>query len=124
MIDNYGDHMNHISALPIFEEERFRILTNIGIPSTKDAIFDAIGALPVIKRYELDYISQAYLNDKLSVTSTLFADGAKLTFHQSLTRGIDDVVKANVLFAFVNRAGRTIRTPIDLLKRLNEMSLR
>ncbi len=124
MVDQYGEHLNHKVAYTIFEDERFQVLDGLGVPKTKEEIFEMIGALPVIRHYETDYVSQAFLGDMLSVSSSVFADRSTIKFIQSLKKGSTDIVRAKVVFGFANRSGRATRTPNKFLALLEETSLR
>lgn len=118
MVDSYGNHLNHASALKIFEDERMRLLEVHGMPEQEmERIF---GILAFVHEIHAKYNQQAFLGDHLEVLSSVYPRLASLVFHQRLEKQGKNVLDALISLAVVNTRGRPTRPPKNFLDRLNK----
>ena len=89
---NYGNHLGYDSILSILQEARIRWLKSIDKNASEINIQDNIGWL--VKKVELDILSEAFHGDLLRVS--LFVDEYKKS-HFTLQYDVENIDKKNKL---------------------------
>lgn len=108
----------HANYVRYFERGRSDFLRLVG--ADHSLLLDrADPAAFVITRLEVDYLRPARIDDALLVRTTYDTfRGAKLTIHQSITRGEEALARAIVFAACIDLSGRPRRPPSVLVERV------
>ncbi len=79
-------------------------------------LLEADGIAFAVRRCEIDYLTPARLDDELTVrTRIVKMSAATLEAEQIISRGATDCARLIVRLACVNRAGRPVRLPENIL---------
>jgi acyl-CoA thioester hydrolase len=106
--DSYG-HVNHAVYVNYLEHARMQFLQAAGYDYNG---LVAEGFFTVISRVDISYRRPAYAGEALAIETDLAAtQRISGRFHQTIRRGEDVVVAADVYWCVVNRAGRPARPP-------------
>ena len=101
----------HASFLRWCERGRTDFVRLIGVG--QKALFegaDGDACFFVVRRMELDYLSPAFMDDVLEVTTEVGEIGsASVTIKQQVRRGGKALFKAEVLIVLINKQGRPVR---------------
>lgn len=89
---NYGNHLGYDSILSILQEARIRWLKSIDEKATEIAIQDNIGWL--VKRVELDILSEAFHGDLLRVSLSV---GEYKKSHFTLCYAVENINRKSKL---------------------------
>lgn len=109
---DFSGAVYHASYLLFFERARTEMLRSRGI-NQKD-LFSQTGLGFVVRRLTLDFQRPAEMDDEIIVTTMISAiGGASLMLHQTLHRGTEVLVTAEVMVACVTQ-GRAARLPAAL----------
>lgn len=113
-----GGVVYYANYLKFMERARSEWLRALGFE--QDVLRDEAGAVFVVRRVEVDYLSPARLNDQLDVSVNLHEIGrASLSVKQTLTRGATRLVCAQVTLACVDAAHfKPIKIPAPILQAL------
>lgn len=107
----------HASYLRFMERGRTELIRGLGIDQR--ALFEGAAALGfAVRRMTIDFLKPAVMDDLLEVvTEPLQARGATMDLRQTIMRGADMLVTAEVKVACVG-GGRARRIPDALRRRL------
>jgi YbgC/YbaW family acyl-CoA thioester hydrolase len=113
-LDGFG-HLNHAAFLNYFEFARFEALRVAGFPATR-LLADGVGIHVV--RVEVDYLKEARLDQRLSV-STALAEirNSSMTLAQEASDPDDSAVvfaRGRVILVWIGPNGRPTRVPDDV----------
>ena len=109
--------------LGFLERARTEMMRLLGIPHAE--MMADHGALFTIRRYEIDYLSPAKLDDLLDVRTRVGEiGGATLTVKHEIWRGETKLVQAKVRLGCVSTAGRPSRIPAQFSRRFAEWAER
>ena len=107
--------------LGFLERARTEMMRLLGIPHSE--MMADHGAVFTIRRYEIDYLGPAKLDDLLDVRTHISEiGGATLTGKHQIWRGETKLVQATVRLGCVSTAGRPIRIPAAFSRRFAEWS--
>ena len=109
-------HSNYLNFMERGRTESLRDLglSNSGLTQDEDMIF-------ALTRTDVRYRRPALLDDLLTVRSKLLtAKGAKMEFQQSIYRGEELLVEADITLACISTAGKPKRIPEVVLKRCKQ----
>ena len=109
-------HSNYLNFMERGRTESLRELglSNSGLTQDEDMIF-------ALTRTDVRYRRPALLDDLLTVRSKLLtAKGAKMEFQQSIYRGEELLVEADITLACISTAGKPKRIPEVVLERCKQ----
>ncbi len=107
--------------LGFLERARTEMMRLLGIPHAE--MMADHGALFTIRRYEIDYLSPARLDDLLDVRTRIAEiGGATLTGKHEIWLGETKLVQAKVRLGCVSTAGKPTRIPAMFSRRFAEWS--
>ncbi len=109
-------HSNYLNFMERGRTEALRSLglSNSGLMQDEDMIF-------ALTRTDVRYRRPAMLDDLLTVRSQLLtAKGAKMEFHQSVCRGDEVLVEADITLACISTTGRPKRIPEMVLEQCKQ----
>lgn len=110
-----GGVVYHASYVNFMERSRTEWMRNFGFTNAK--LMKELGVVFVVRSLKLDYLKPALLDDLISVTSQLKEVGrSRVTLHQSIIRGEDKLVEAEVHLVSVSLENfKPVRVP-DVLR--------
>ena len=112
-VDDWGNHLNEADALKIYESERLKLFP-------KEQMIKH-GVLGLLKEQHPRYLAQVYGEEKVTVTTAIYIDGARLYFlHVMLRDGVpvqDNLVEAVMI---VPSTGAPTRIPPAFLHEVRE----
>lgn len=109
---DFSGFVYHARYLHFLERGRSDYLRLLGVHHAELA---RDGLAFAVRRMQLDFIQPARIDDLLTIeTQAGELGGARLALHQTISRGGDLLVEAEVLAALVNREGRPRRLPTVL----------
>jgi acyl-CoA thioester hydrolase len=113
-----GGVVYYANYLKFVERARTEWLRALGFEQTELAAVH--GVVFVVRSITLEYLKPARFNDELEVTVDLRDTGAsRIELHQTVRRGADELVQAQVEIACVNTASfRPVRIPGPVIARL------
>jgi acyl-CoA thioester hydrolase len=119
-----GGVVYHANYLRFLERSRTECLRALGISQT--TLVQELGVLFVVASLTIDYRRPARLDDALTITCDVAADGgACLSFQQQILRGEDVLVAASVRVASIDaQSFRPKRVPAAVVDALRELSSR
>ena len=107
--------------LGFLERARTEMMRLLGIPHAE--MMADHGVLFTIRRYEIDYLSPAKLDELLDVRTRISEiGGATLSGKHEIWRGETKLVQAKVRLGCVSTAGKPARIPAPFSRRLAEWS--
>jgi acyl-CoA thioester hydrolase len=113
-----GGLVYHANYLKYLERARSMLLYHKGI--THAQLRENKKLMFVLKSCNIVYEKPAYLEDELFVyTEPELLSGARLKMKQSIVRGQDLLVKADMVLACVTLEGRPVRVPPFIASALN-----
>lgn len=113
---DFSGRVYHASYLRFLERGRTEWLREQGFEQRELAVGDAM--VFAVRRIEIDYLRAALMDDLLAVETRLAAvGGATVHFHQSIVRGEERLVSAEVIVAALSN-GRPVRISKDMRARL------
>ena len=114
--------MYYANYLKFMERARSEWLRALGFE--QDALRDAHGAVFVVRRVEVDYLSPARFNDALDVSVSLKRiGGASLVVEQTVARGVTSLIAARVTLACVDAVQfKPVKIPAFILSALEPTS--
>ena len=117
-----GGVVYYANYLKFMERARSEWLRALGFE--QDALRDAHGAVFVVRRVEVDYLSPARFNDALDVSVSLKRiGGASLVVEQTVARGVTSLIAARVTLACVDAAlFKPVKIPAFILSALEPNS--
>ena len=105
-----GGVVYYANYLKFLERARTEALSSIGLSNLK--IKDKFGALIIVKSCNIEYKKSSQLEDELSIRSFVKSVSKTSFFmNQSITRGEEKIVEAQVHLVFVNDKGKPIKVP-------------
>ncbi|MEI7606758.1 MAG: tol-pal system-associated acyl-CoA thioesterase [Rhodospirillaceae bacterium] len=105
--------------LGFLERARTEMMRLLGIPHAE--MMADHGAVFAIRRYEIDYLSPARLDDLLDVRTRISEiGGATLTGKHEIWRGDTKLVHSKVRLGCISSAGKPMRIPAAFARRLAE----
>lgn len=110
-----GGVVYHASYVNFMERSRTEWMRSFGFTNAK--LMKELGVVFVVRSLKLDYLKPALLDDLISVTSQLKEVGrSRVTLHQSIIRGEDKLVEAEVHLVSVSLENfKPVRVP-DVLR--------
>lgn len=112
-----GGHLHHTGSLKIFEAERSRIFAEAGMPIEEMAKEKETWGF--IYEIAVKYGGQIMENEEVEVDSkVIYSRPTLLSFHQTLLRAGSTMVEAVVDTALVNKYGKPVKIPQEVLERL------
>jgi acyl-CoA thioester hydrolase len=100
----------YANYLRFIERARSDLLRLAGV--SQQRIFAAEAVALTVRACNIEYFRPARLDDEIEVHSSLAAlKGASMSVRQSVFRGPDELVRAEVRIACIDRAGRPRRLP-------------
>jgi acyl-CoA thioester hydrolase len=110
-----GGVVYHASYVNFMERSRTEWMRSFGFTNAK--LMKELGVVFVVRSLKLDYLKPALLDDLISVTSQLKEVGrSRVTLHQSVIRGEDKLVEAEVHLVSVSLENfKPVRVP-DVLR--------
>lgn len=110
-----GGVVYHASYVNFMERSRTEWMRSFGFTNAK--LMKELGVVFVVRSLKLDYLKPALLDDLISVTSQLKEVGrSRVTLHQSIIRGEDKLVEAEVHLVSVSLDNfKPVRVP-DVLR--------
>lgn len=110
-----GGVVYHASYVNFMERSRTEWMRSFGFTNAK--LMKELGVVFVVRSLKLDYLKPALLDDLISVTSQLKEIGrSRVTLHQSVIRGEDKLVEAEVHLVSVSLENfKPVRVP-DVLR--------
>lgn len=113
-----GGFVYHANYLKYLERARSMLLYHKGV--THAQLREQKKLMFVVKTCSIVYEKPAYLEDELAVfTSTESFSGARLKMKQSIVRGQEVLVKADIVLACVTIEGKPVRIPPFIVTALN-----
>ena len=107
--------------LGFLERARTEMMRLLGIPHAE--MMADHGAVFAIRRYEIDYLSPAKLDDLLDVRTRISEiGGATLTGKHEIWRGETKLLQGKVRLGCINTAGKPMRIPAAFSRRFAEWS--
>ncbi len=112
-----GGVVYYANYLKFLERARSEALSEVGLSNLQ--IKNDYGALIVVKSCNIEFNKSVHLEDKLKINSfvTSFTK-TSFTMNQSIYRNKDIIVKSKVHLVFINKKGKPIKIPENILKRL------
>jgi acyl-CoA thioester hydrolase len=110
-----GGVVYHASYVNFMERARTEWMRSFGFTNAK--LMKELGVVFVVRSLKLDYLKPALLDDLISVTSQLKEVGrSRVTLHQSIIRGEDKLVEAEIHLVSVSLENfKPVRVP-DVLR--------
>ena len=110
-----GGVVYYANYLKFLERARTEALVTLGFNNKK--IKEDFGSLIIVKSCNIDYKISAHLEDELSIRSFV-KSVTKTSFfmNQFISRGEDLIAEAKVHLVFVNKEGKPIKIPYNLLQ--------
>ena len=109
-----GGVVYYANYLKFAERARTEMLRDLGVDPPALAAFEGVAF--AVSRCEADYLAPARLDDELTVrTRIVKMSAATLEAEQIISRGATDCARLVVRLACVNRAGRPVRLPENIL---------
>ena len=117
-LDPYN-HVNHAVYSSYLEHARVAALETLH--SGMDEL-SAAGYQVVVVRSDIRFTAPATAGDDLVITSRIAEmTGARMVWHQLISRGTDQIVEAEIHAACLNEAGRPTRIPAALREALSTL---
>jgi acyl-CoA thioester hydrolase len=110
-----GGVVYHASYVNFMERSRTEWMRSFGFTNAK--LMKELGVVFVVRSLKLDYLKPALLDDLISVSSQLKEVGrSRVTLHQSIIRGEDKLVEAEIHLVSVSLENfKPVRVP-DVLR--------
>ena len=112
-----GGVVYHASYLRFMERGRTEFLRGRGV--VQSTLQADSGITFVVAEMKIRFRAPAKLDDELTVDTTMIEGrGASMVLAQTITRGTEVLVEADVTCAAISREGRPVRLPAELKARL------
>lgn len=112
----------HATYVRFFERGRSDFLRLVGIHHHELQEEAAGGLAFAVRRMDLSFVKPATIDNILEIETRLVSyKGARIVLAQSILRGDDVLVQANVEVAVINAAGRPARLPRPLGEKLTNL---
>ena len=112
-----GGVVYYSNYLKFLERARTEMINSIGLSNKK--LLDEYKALIIVKSCNIDYLSPAKLEDKLLIYSSIESfNKASFIIMQNIKRDDNFIVKAKLKLVTVNKAGKPIKIPSVLEKKI------
>ncbi len=116
-IDNYN-HVGYDSHLRWFKQGHRRLLDSVGIGFER--LESEYGLRTVVRRAEVDYVSQLHKGDVVRVSTKVESIGrSSLTYLNEVDSGGKPSVHAKITVVFVGQEGRPSQIPEDVRRILH-----
>ena len=110
-----GGVVYYANYLKFLERARTEALVTLGLSNKK--IKEDLGALIIVKSCNIEYKISANLEDELNIRSFVKSvTKTSLFMNQFISRGEDLIAEAKVHLVFVNKEGKPIKIPYNLLQ--------
>ncbi|MXU65312.1 tol-pal system-associated acyl-CoA thioesterase [Oceanomicrobium pacificus] len=107
----------YANYLRFLERGRSELVRDAGLDQL--AMRDDLGIVFAVRRVEVDYLRPARFDDVLTVhTETSELGAASLTMSQRITRGAEEILRAEVRVAVMSLGGKPVRLPAEIRQRL------
>jgi len=107
----------YANYLKFAERARTELIRALG--DEHEALQQQFGVAFVVSKCDMHCLSPARLDDCIEVRTTMNGLGAAtLDLQQNIWRDGDELVRFRVLLACINEAGRAVRIPTDVRRRL------
>tara|TARA_B100000579_G_scaffold417624_1_gene414327 strand:+ start:323 stop:724 length:402 start_codon:yes stop_codon:yes gene_type:complete len=112
-----GGVVYYSNYLKFLERARTEMINSIGLSNKK--LLDEYKALIIVKSCNIEYLSPAKLEDKLQIYSSIESfNKASFIIMQNIKRDDNFIVKAKLKLVTINKAGKPIKIPSVLEKKL------
>ena len=113
---DFSGNVYHAAYLHFFERARTEFLRTLGVHHS-ELIRDGIAF--AVRSMRIEFDRPARIDDLLEVETRVDAiSAARLALDQRVTRGGEAIARASVLVVAINRSGRPVRMPKDILRHL------
>ena len=113
-----GGVVYYSNYLKFLERARTEMINSIGLSNKK--LLDEYKALIIVKSCNIEYLSPAKLEDKLQIYSSIESfNKASFIIMQNIKRDDNFIVKAKLKLVTINKAGKPIKIPSVLEKKLS-----
>lgn len=113
-------HVNHAAYLSYMEHARVAVLDAAGWGMEE---LTARGYMVLVVRVDVKFVRPAAAGDRLQVHTSVVEIGAsRSTWSQTIVRGEERLVAAEVQAAFTDLEGRPVRAPEDLRDALKRVA--
>ncbi len=111
-----GGVVYYSNYLNFLERARTEMINSLGLSNIK--LLNEHNTLIIVKSCNIEYMKPAKLEDNLQIYSSIESlNKASFIIMQNIKKNDDIIVKAKLKLVTVNKKGKPIKIPADLIKR-------
>ena len=111
-----GGVVYYSNYLNFLERARTEMINSLGLSNIK--LLNEHNTLIIVKSCNIEYMKPAKLEDNLQIYSSIESlNRASFIIMQNIKKNDDIIVKAKLKLVTVNKKGKPIKIPADLIKR-------